>query len=168
MRKHKQREYKAHMQDFDFYGRLIGSADTLRRYAHGLTNNTDTIDDIVQETMYIAIINRDGFKRDENFIGWLSSIMRNTYFNMLNHERRYTDYEFEDTTVNGISCDSNIEYCDLVTLIESIPYELRMPLNLYAAGYKYREITDELGIPLGTVQSRRHLARNILKAKLKR
>jgi DNA-directed RNA polymerase specialized sigma24 family protein len=53
-------------------------------------------------------------------------------------------------------------------LIYDLPELFRTPFNLYFEGYKYNEIADELNEPLGTIKSRIHFARKILKQKIQR
>ena len=76
------------MHKFDFYGRLSEANDLLQRYAYYLTDDTNYIDDIVQDTILKAIDNKEMFRRDDNFNGWLSSIMHNTYLNTITREQR--------------------------------------------------------------------------------
>jgi RNA polymerase sigma-70 factor (ECF subfamily) len=52
--------------------------------------------------------------------------------------------------------------------IFELPELFRIPFNLYFEGYKYNEIADALGEPLGTIKSRIHFARKILKQKIER
>ncbi len=57
-----------------------------------------------------------------------------------------------------------------VTIIEKhdLPELFRTPFNLYVEGYKYNEIAEALNEPLGTIKSRIHFARKILKQKIQR
>ena len=51
-------------------------------------------------------------------------------------------------------------------LINSFPEEFRKPFTMFIDGYKYTEIADEMGIPVGTVKSRIFFARKRLKEML--
>jgi RNA polymerase sigma-70 factor (ECF subfamily) len=53
-------------------------------------------------------------------------------------------------------------------LINDLPELFRVPFNLYFEGYKYNEIAEVLNEPLGTIKSRIHFARKILKQKIER
>ena len=53
------------------------------------------------------------------------------------------------------------------TALASLPYEYHYPFIRYFEGYKYHEIAAELNIPIGTVKTRIHLARSVLKKNLK-
>lgn len=50
--------------------------------------------------------------------------------------------------------------------LNSFSDEYRVPFNMYVAGYKYHEIADKLGLPLGTVKSRIFFARKRLRSEL--
>ena len=52
--------------------------------------------------------------------------------------------------------------------IHQLPEIFKTPFVIYFDGYKYQEIADALGEPLGTVKSRIHFARKLLKERLTR
>jgi RNA polymerase sigma-70 factor (ECF subfamily) len=52
--------------------------------------------------------------------------------------------------------------------IHKLPEIFRNPFLLYFDGFKYHEIADMLGEPLGTIKSRIHFARKLLKAQIER
>lgn len=52
-------------------------------------------------------------------------------------------------------------------LIDSFTDDLRIPFSMHLAGYKYQEIADQTGIPLGTIKSRIFFARKKLQTELK-
>ncbi|MBQ8736118.1 MAG: hypothetical protein IJY75_09165 [Bacteroidaceae bacterium] len=68
----------------------------------------------------------------------------------------YSEIYFDDTP----------NYRELITLVKSMSQEYFLPLMLYADGYKYQEIAENLGISIGTVKSRIHSARQRLKKML--
>jgi RNA polymerase sigma-70 factor (ECF subfamily) len=66
------------------------------------------------------------------------------------------------------SAESNITRKEILTAIEQLPDIFRYPFVLYFEGYKYNEIADYLQEPLGTVKSRIHFARKLLKEAITR
>ena len=52
-------------------------------------------------------------------------------------------------------------------VIHSIPEEMKVPFQMFVAGFKYREIAEKLGLPMGTVKSRLFFIRKRLKEELK-
>ncbi len=78
-----------------------------------------------------------------------------------------------DTTDNlyhlNLSQDSGIDSpedsysaSEIHDAINSFSEEYRVPFSMHVAGYKYNEIADHLGLPLGTVKSRIFMARKRL------
>jgi RNA polymerase sigma-70 factor (ECF subfamily) len=96
--------------------------------------------------------------------------MANTYENCRKEAARM---------VTGIDCsaegafphcctyiDCPYEYRNIIEQIRYLPPMYRTPFMLYVDGYKYEEIAEKLGIPVGTVKSRIFTARERLKAML--
>ena len=57
---------------------------------------------------------------------------------------------------------------DINAAIHGLPEIFRNPFLLYFDGFKYHEIADMLHEPLGTIKSRIHFARKLLKAQIQR
>ena len=55
----------------------------------------------------------------------------------------------------------------LYRVIHSIPEDMKVPFQMFVAGFKYREIAEKLGLPMGTVKSRLFFIRKRLKEELK-
>ncbi|WP_302318465.1 sigma factor-like helix-turn-helix DNA-binding protein, partial [uncultured Duncaniella sp.] len=56
---------------------------------------------------------------------------------------------------------------EITAAIDSFPEEYRVPFSMHVAGYKYNEIAERMGLPLGTVKSRIFFARKKLQAQFK-
>ena len=56
---------------------------------------------------------------------------------------------------------------DIQRALAKLPEEYYLPFSMYFEGYKYQEIADHFRIPIGTVKTRIHMARQQLKKKLK-
>ena len=156
------------MERTEFYGRLVEAIPLLRRYASWFSADRAAAEDLVQETLLKALYSRSLYRQDNNLAGWLGTIMRNTYLNTHQREQRYTHPEEEVMCSDNSYCDSTIEYKELSRMIEQLPADLRTPLSLHITGYKYDEIAQKLTLPLGTVKSRIHTARERLKKQLER
>ncbi|MDE6366550.1 MAG: RNA polymerase sigma factor, partial [Muribaculaceae bacterium] len=55
---------------------------------------------------------------------------------------------------------------EITEAINSFPDEYRVPFSMHVAGYKYNEIAEQMGLPLGTVKSRIFFARQKLQVLL--
>ena len=164
------------MNDTEFQCILNDNMSVLRINALKFASNENDADDLVQETLIKAFRFRDKFQPGTNFKGWLFFIMRNTFINSyrkLIKSRKHISFE-EDLTQKE-SCLSGVEnVCtgkfivgDIQKTINALPEVYRYPFIRYFEGYSYNEIADDLDIPLGTVKTRIHIARQILKKHLK-
>jgi RNA polymerase sigma-70 factor (ECF subfamily) len=163
------------MTAIEFSQKLVEQKHSLKSYALFLTRNSDDSDDLLQETLLKAFSNRNRFAPETNFKGWLFTIMKNTFIN--NYRRMVKRNTFLDATDNFYYLDSSShstgndgENSFLAAEIEKalvqLPFELRESFLMNFRGYKYQEIADFFQIPIGTVKTRIHLARKVLKKKL--
>jgi RNA polymerase sigma-70 factor (ECF subfamily) len=159
----------------DFNQLLTTNVDFLKPVAINLTRDADTAADLYQETVYRALANRDKYNVGTNIRAWLYTIMRNIFIN--NHRRKAKqnvifDPSSDDSMMNRVvsknmeSAESRLEVKYIQRSIHGLPEIFRNPLVLYFEGYKYHDIADMLKEPLGTIKSRIHFARKLLKAQL--
>ena len=164
------------MSGNDFNTMLMGNADFLKPVAVSLTRDRDSALDLLQETLYRALVNQDKYNLGTNIKAWLYTIMRNIF---INDYRRKTKQRavFENTTdeqfVNlnkGVANEgeSNIRMKEIKQAVEQLPEIYKTPFKLYFDGYHYNEIAKSLKEPLGTIKSRIHFARKLLKDQLSR
>ena len=150
----------------EFHERLIDSMTMMMKYAHRFTPDSDKAEELLQETMLKALTSKDKYRSDDNFNGWLRTIMHNTYLNMLRSRIIYLDErEFSITfTDRSPFFDTTFDYKELRRLVATLPREQHLPFTLHVKGYKYEEISLLLDLPPGTVKSRIFTARERLKA----
>ena len=153
----------------DFLEKLLISFPEIQQYTHLFTTNNDDANDLLQETLLKALCKYDYYKSDTNFNGWLYTIMYNTFVNKSRADKYNASMEFGhcDHLRTRIYIDCGYSFCELLSLVESLPDIYRVPFEMHAAGYKYHEIAEKLGISIGTVKSRIHIARQRLKMMLK-
>lgn len=149
---------------------------TLKPFAINLTRDNDDANDLLQETAYRAITNREKFAEGTNLKAWLFTIMRNIFIN--NYRRKVKRNTIIDTTDNlyYINNENSITYNDASSnfvvddakrAINELSDDYKIPFMMHYEGFKYHEIADKLKLPLGTVKSRIFFARKELKQKLK-
>lgn len=158
----------------DFSQAVIANTDYLRPYAISLTRNTETAKDLIQETLLKAISNKNKFRDGTNIKAWLYTIMKNIFINdyrkaskrKLVHDNGPGDVMLHNhlTTRNG--GERALLRDEIEKAIAGIPGDFSVPFLMHFKGYKYEEISKELVQPLGTIKSRIHFARKLLKESL--
>ena len=159
-----------------FTQNLLGMQTELHRFALKLTADHEEANDLLQETSLKALDNEDKYTPDINFKGWMYTIMRNIFIN--NYRKTVRDQTFIDQTDNLFhlnlpqdsgfeSTEGNYDLKEIRRIVNSLPKEYRVPFSMYVSGFKYREIADKLGLPLGTVKSRIFFTRQRLQKDLK-
>ncbi len=128
--------------------------------------------DIMQEG-FIKVFNKlDQVKNPAAFPGWIRRVMINTALEKYRSQvilQPVEDVkgEIKDTSDSGVFEDLTSD--ELVALIQTLTPKYRMVFNLYAIeGYNHQEISEELGISVGTSKSNLSRARAILQEKIKR
>jgi RNA polymerase sigma-70 factor (ECF subfamily) len=165
------------MTQIEFNSLVAESTKTLKPFAINLTRDSEAADDLLQETVYRALVNHDKFSEGTNLKAWLFTIMRNIFIN--NYRRMVKRNTIIDTTDNMYYLNSSASVTknqavndfvmeDLQRAVTSLSDEYRVPFVMHYEGYKYHEIADHLKLPLGTVKSRIFFARKELKAFLKK
>jgi len=160
------------MSTIEFYGQFDTIATVLQRFAYNLTKNMEDARDLYQETAFRAIKNKGKFNAGTNFKAWVMTIMKNIFIN--DYRKKMKRATLLDKSDNNYFIDSgkrdvrndataNILFDELMTMVNDLEESLRVPFLMNYEGYKYQEIADELGLPLGTVKSRIFFARKELK-----
>ncbi len=165
------------MTTIEFNDMLIGNADFLKPFAVNLTKDSETANDLYQETLYRALVNRDKYSDGTNIKAWLYTIMRNIFIN--DYRRRARQKTIFDDTINDYllnfrqvsisnTAETNLRIKEIAAAIVHLPEIFKIPFQLYFEGYKYQEIAELLHEPLGTIKSRIHFARKLLKEQISR
>ena len=164
------------MKSVTFTKELVGVQDELLRFAYKLTADHEDANDLLQETSLKALDNEDKYEPQTNFKGWIYTIMRNIFIN--NYRRIVREQTFVDTTDNQYhlnlshddafeSTESAYDLKEMRRIVNNLPKEYRVPFSMHIAGFKYREIAEKLGLPIGTVKSRIFFTRQRLQEELK-
>ncbi len=165
------------MSILEFNQLLLINSDFLNPFAITLTRDTESAKDLVQETMYKAIANREKYNNGTNIKAWLYTIMRNIFIN--DYRKRTRQQTIFDATHNDFllnynqpaisnMAESKLKIKEIKTTIHRLPGIFKEPFLLYFEGYKYNEIAQALREPLGTIKSRIHFARKLLKKRISR
>jgi RNA polymerase sigma-70 factor (ECF subfamily) len=157
--------------------------DALYNFAYHLTLNEEDANDLVQDTFLKAFRFIDSYERGTNAKAWLFKILKNSFINEYRRKTRQpgeVDFEeyvaFQDaeegTGVGDLDMRDEIFkglIGDEVTqALNELPVDFRTILILCdIEGFSYEEMAKIIDIPIGTVRSRLHRARNLMKEKLR-
>lgn len=153
---------------------VLPYARQLHSVALRLTGNQADAEDLVQETYAKAYAGFDSFTPGTNLRAWLHRIETNTFLNSYRVRRRRPEVlsdSLETVAVQRASVSSAEDAAlarmpdrDLAEALRGMPSHLAATVYLAdAEGYKYAEIAEITGVPLGTVMSRLHRARKRLR-----
>jgi RNA polymerase sigma-70 factor (ECF subfamily) len=144
---------------------------SLRAFSLKLTGNAVDAEDLYQDTAVRIITNAEKYKPGTNFKAWAVTIMRNIFIN--NYRKKMRRNMIIDQTPNNYYLnsgnetvvndgESQVAYGELIELVDRLPDDFKTPFIMAYKGYKYEEIAEELGSPLGTIKSRIFFARKKL------
>lgn len=164
------------MNSVTFTKELVGAQDELLRFAYTLTADYEEAHDLRQETSLKALDNEDKYEPYTNFKGWIYTIMRNLFIN--NYRRVVREQTFVDATENHYflnapdkeaseNTETIYDLKEMYRVVNALPKEYRTPFMMHIAGFKYREIAEKMGLPIGTVKSRIFFTRQRLQQDLK-
>ncbi len=144
---------------------------SLRRYATALVGRTSEADDLVQDCIERALRRPEALQQTEKMGAWLRAILHNLHIDAIRRRQaRGVAVELRDMQ-DDISLSTPHEdrtgIQDFVQATMSLSLEHRQILTLVGVeGLSYREVAEELGVPMGTVMSRLARAREKLREAL--
>lgn len=166
----------------EFEREAVPQMDILYNYALRMTANPDDASDLVQETFMKAYRFWDKYEKGTNIRAWLFRIMKNTYINRYRKESKepetldYNEIQNFYNTIRYESADPNdlqekifggLLDDDVATAVRSLPEDFQTVVILCdIEGLSYEEIAEFVDSPIGTVRSRLHRGRKMLREKL--
>lgn len=157
--------------------------DQLYSAALRYTKNPEDARDLVQDTYLKAFSSFHQFEEGTNLRAWLYRVLTTTFINSYRKGQRQpqlSNGELEDwqvadaqshTSDQGKSAEvealENLPDSDIKRALQEIPEDFRIAVYLAdVEGFSYKEIADIVGVPSGTVMSRLHRGRKLLREKL--
>lgn len=166
----------------DFNEEIIPHLDALYNFGLRLTADPNDAEDLVQDTIVKAYRFFSSYEKGTNAKAWLFRILKNSYINNYRKKSKKpaeVDYDEVATFYESIRADrtetSNLEDKmfreliddDLSKALNGIPEDFRTVVLLCdVEDFTYEEIANMLDVPIGTIRSRLHRGRNLLKAQL--
>jgi RNA polymerase sigma-70 factor (ECF subfamily) len=148
--------------------------DRLFRHAMWLVRNRSDAEDLVQETLVQALQSFRRFTQGTNCRAWLISILHHVHLNRVRkHGRLVVDSELEERISNTVPfvtpVPDRLTDADLLAALGSIPaHHQQVILLCDIEEMTYKEAAAALAVPIGTVMSRLHRGRELLRQHLTR
>lgn len=169
-------------RDSQFEREFMPFATSLYNFAFRLALDEDDASDLVQDTYLKAYRFFDSYQPGTNAKAWLFRILKNTFINDFRRKSKLpvkVDYQEVESFYNSDDVDE-VQTTDLrsETVRELLGDEVARALNSIDVdfrtvivlcdieGFTYEEMAKILDIPIGTVRSRLHRARQLLKNQL--
>lgn len=177
------RQYYAEKEKLEIFDKeFMPHINSMYNFAYRLTFDQDDANDLVQDTYLKAFRFIDSFEQGTNAKAWLFRILKNSFINdyrKKSKEPAKVDYQEVEAYYNSddvdrqITPDLRVESLqdmigdEISNALNSLDVDFRTVIILCdLEGFKYDEMAKILDIPIGTVRSRLHRARNLLKEKL--
>ncbi|MCG8419985.1 MAG: sigma-70 family RNA polymerase sigma factor [Proteobacteria bacterium] len=172
-------------QRSEFERTALPHLDALYGAAYRLTRNPRDAEDLVQDAVLRAYRFWDTFQKDSNCKAWLFRILTNTFINSYQKKKRSREVinraAAEQEATDGVLVQERATSLrdpekllidrtlsdDVARALEALPSDFRVAVVLCdVQGFSYKEIADIMECPVGTVMSRLHRGRRLLKKEL--
>ncbi len=150
---------------------IVALLPDLRAFARFMCREREAADELVQNTILMALDKQSQFAEGTNLKGWLFTIMRNRFYSDLRSLRRRPT-AFEDTAAAPLAAVDNpeatLELKELSVAIWQLSPQSREALILIGAGgFSYEEAATLCNCSVGTLKARVSRARKVLAEKVK-
>ncbi len=165
-----------------FNNEFLPHIRSMYNFGYRLTLDRDDANDLVQDTYLKAYRFIESFQKGTNAKAWLFRILKNSFINDYRKKRKEpnkVDYQEVETYYNSEDVDrqitpdlrveslNNMIGDEISNALNSLDVDFKTVIILCdLESFKYEEMAKILDIPIGTVRSRLHRARNLLKEKL--
>ena len=164
-----------------FEEEALGLSDQVYRVARHLASSREEADDLVQETYARAFRSWRSYTPGTNLRAWLLRILTNLNIDRGRRKQRapqmqpleandyylYDKLAESDGPTDEEKVVERLSQDDIVSALAEVPHDFRDVIVLVDIGdFSYQDAAQILGIPIGTVMSRLHRGRRILKREL--
>lgn len=164
-----------------FADEFLPHMDSLYNFGYYLAHDEDRAKDLLQDTFLKAYRFIEYYQKGTNAKAWLLRILKNSFINEYRKQSK-TPHKVDLDDVNQkddfaedhVKMDLRSEVYnslmgdEITDAVNNLPVDYRLIILLCdIEGFKYDEIAEIIDVPIGTVRSRLHRARNLLKEKLK-
>lgn len=165
----------------EFEALVVKHMQELRRVAVRLTVSRVEADDLVQEVVLRAWSYRDTYQEGTNLRAWLYGILRNAFLTAHRHRQveagwaekaaQQANARFEQQLCSAPQGETDMAKLsnEVAAAMAELPRDFRDVVRLVDVDeLSYQEAASALGCPVGTVMSRLHRGRSVLKRRLRR
>lgn len=166
----------------DFKKEMLPHLDAIYNFALRLAADPTDAEDLVQDTMVKAYRFFSSYEKGTNAKAWLFRILKNSFINRYrkkSKEPNQVDFDevssyyesirsdYSDTTDQEELLYRGLLDDDVSSALKALPEDFRTVVLLCdVEGFTYEEIANMLDVPIGTIRSRLHRGRNLLRAAL--
>lgn len=164
------------MNKTEFSSKVVQEVNSLGSYALYFTRDEENANDLVQDTLLKAFSYYNKFREGTNLQAWLYTILKNTFINYYRRKVKTNAIIMKSDHISSSdlyssslrnTAEGKFVMDDIERALSKLPEDYYQPFSMYYEGYKYHEIAEYFQIPIGTVKTRIHVARQQLKKKLK-
>ncbi len=146
--------------------KIVGHLPRLRRFARTLARSPHDADDLVQIAVERALLRIGQWRPDSSLLSWLFGIVRNAWIDEVRsrgRRARLVAAESSTAELDSRPHDAEVEMWTVQAALQRLPEEQREAIGLVLVeGLSYREASEVLGSPLGTLTSRHARGREAL------
>jgi RNA polymerase sigma-70 factor, ECF subfamily len=151
----------------EFERRLISLLPKMRVWALTLTRNVSAADDLIQDVATKALTNRAGFDLSTNFSAWVHRIMINHFISSVRIRREFVSVEEIADIPTAPEQHAKVDLDRLNAEIERLPdYQRELLHQIAVEERSYEDVSKCSGCAIGTLKSRVHRVRSVLRARL--
>ena len=163
------------MTNLEFEQELTQHKPMLFSFSLKLTRNYHDAQDLFQDGAARGFHYCLRFEKGTNFRAWMSTIIRNIFINNFRAKQRKQTvsepietflFSIENQNIVPNQGEMNMRIQEMYKMMDELKDLYVIPFMLHFEGYEYKEIAQQLDLPLGTVKSRLHTARKLLQEKI--
>jgi RNA polymerase sigma-70 factor (ECF subfamily) len=149
---------------------IVSTLPRLRRFARMIARNPADADDLVQIAIERALLRFEQWRPESRFESWMFGIMRNAWIDEVRSRQRHGRVflpEESGMNVGDATHEAQVNALSMQRALLTLPEEQRVAIALVLIeGLSYKEASDVLEIPIGTLTSRLARGREALQASL--